>query len=532
MGIVGFPFLGIVRIPDMLFCFLLIPQGFETNMKTACLLLPSVLFGSVFILPVAFAQSLPSLCTPGISSNPLVMENLCADLPPAKVVPAVARSKALQPNPLLTLAAERLSQIILVDPPTIAPGDVMVFEANRRDFILRTELSNGKEIVVGPMNLKEAEDTSVAWRKGHVRLDYPEVLGQKVIRYHVQTLHQTGPPLLFRGVRIYRAGTMMLELEKASPSPEQKSHPQFEPPSHYPPDPVLVASLNHLGLPLREPAPAPAGFIRNTLPSMQPIVQSTTTTPADANHFKWNGKEFDSESGLLNFGARYYSPALGRFMTPDPKIISRQRMFDPQQWNMYSYGRNNPTSFFDPDGKETKTATTGAAYDQLVKALAKAYVRTDFQQKFNQLKSSSMTFNINKADLKSVDKPGEQTLGTAKINPTKDPNGKVDKASSSVDIKLDLDRAQGQLGGTTVPAREEIFHGAQADNNPDMFLSAQSGDKAAHDSLEEDAHNFAKDYYDVSPDKKTGLSPDEAEQQIRKMMPPPATPKPDKKDPQ
>jgi hypothetical protein len=219
-------------------------------------------------------------------------------------------------------------------------------------------------------------------------------------------------------------------------------------------------------------------------------------------------------------------------MTPDPKIISRQRMFDPQQWNMYSYGRNNPTSFFDPDGKETKTATTGAAYDQLVKALAKAYVRTDFQQKFDQLKSSSMTFNINKADLKLVDKLGEQTLGTTKINPTKDPNGKVDKASSSVDINLDLDRAQGQLGGTTVPAREEIFHGSQADNNPDMFLGAQSGDKAAHDSLEEDAHKFANDYYDVSPDKKNGLSPDEAEQQIRKMMPPPETPKPDKKDPQ
>src|SRR6185312_788859 len=36
-----------------------------------------------------------------------------------------------------------------------------------------------------------------------------------------------------------------------------------------------------------------------------------------ANHYKFTGKERDTESGLDYFGARYYSNAFGRFLTPD-----------------------------------------------------------------------------------------------------------------------------------------------------------------------------------------------------------------------
>jgi RHS repeat-associated protein len=50
------------------------------------------------------------------------------------------------------------------------------------------------------------------------------------------------------------------------------------------------------------------------------------------------------------FGARYYSGAQGRFTSPDPIIIMKQKMVDPQQWNMYGYVRNNPLRFTDPTG--------------------------------------------------------------------------------------------------------------------------------------------------------------------------------------
>jgi RHS repeat-associated protein len=71
--------------------------------------------------------------------------------------------------------------------------------------------------------------------------------------------------------------------------------------------------------------------------------------------YKFTGKERDSESGLDNFGARYNSSNLGRFMSPDPKQIGAH-MFDPQTLNRYAYTRNNPLAFIDPDGRDLEKA--------------------------------------------------------------------------------------------------------------------------------------------------------------------------------
>ena len=67
--------------------------------------------------------------------------------------------------------------------------------------------------------------------------------------------------------------------------------------------------------------------------------------------YKFTGKERDSESGLDNFGKRYNASSMGRFMTPDPIMIMKQKLRDPQQWNMYSYAANNPMTFTDPTGQ-------------------------------------------------------------------------------------------------------------------------------------------------------------------------------------
>ena len=71
----------------------------------------------------------------------------------------------------------------------------------------------------------------------------------------------------------------------------------------------------------------------------------------DAVDQKFTGKERDSESGLDYFGARYYGSALGRFTAPDPVGMMKQKMTDPQLWNMYSYVRNSPLEMVDNDGK-------------------------------------------------------------------------------------------------------------------------------------------------------------------------------------
>ena len=63
----------------------------------------------------------------------------------------------------------------------------------------------------------------------------------------------------------------------------------------------------------------------------------------EPNHYLFTGKEKD-ENGLYYFGARYYNPRLGRFVTPDPRTLNPKdmKLENPQSLNSYSYCINNP----------------------------------------------------------------------------------------------------------------------------------------------------------------------------------------------
>jgi RHS repeat-associated protein len=69
---------------------------------------------------------------------------------------------------------------------------------------------------------------------------------------------------------------------------------------------------------------------------------------------RYTGKERDTESGLDNFGARYFASTMGRFMTPDwsetPTAVPYADFKDPQTLNQYGYVRNNPLFRADVDG--------------------------------------------------------------------------------------------------------------------------------------------------------------------------------------
>ncbi|HEY2496655.1 MAG TPA: RHS repeat-associated core domain-containing protein [Candidatus Angelobacter sp.] len=83
-------------------------------------------------------------------------------------------------------------------------------------------------------------------------------------------------------------------------------------------------------------------------------------TNNDSNHYKFTGKERDAETGLDYFEARYYSNALGRFITPDwsavPVPVPYADLTDPQSLNQYSYVRNIPTVRVDADGHDPQDA--------------------------------------------------------------------------------------------------------------------------------------------------------------------------------
>ncbi len=74
----------------------------------------------------------------------------------------------------------------------------------------------------------------------------------------------------------------------------------------------------------------------------------------NSNHYKFTGKERDSESGLDYFGARFYSNAHGRWFSPDwadkPISVPYAEFGDPQSLNLYGYVRNSPMSKADADG--------------------------------------------------------------------------------------------------------------------------------------------------------------------------------------
>lgn len=88
------------------------------------------------------------------------------------------------------------------------------------------------------------------------------------------------------------------------------------------------------------------------------LIETDTYYPFGENHegpensgvkYKFTGQEKDFETavGLYYYGARYYDPVIGRFISPDTIV---QAPGDPQTLNRYSYCRNNPLIYTDPTG--------------------------------------------------------------------------------------------------------------------------------------------------------------------------------------
>jgi RHS repeat-associated protein len=78
-----------------------------------------------------------------------------------------------------------------------------------------------------------------------------------------------------------------------------------------------------------------------------PFGKTQVSTGTDTVSHKFTGKELDASTGLYYYGARYYDPEIGRFITPDTIV---QAPYNPQTLNRYSYCNNNPINYVDPTG--------------------------------------------------------------------------------------------------------------------------------------------------------------------------------------
>lgn len=108
---------------------------------------------------------------------------------------------------------------------------------------------------------------------------------------------------------------------------------------------------------------------------------------ADGLKQKFTGYERDTETGLDFAQARYYSAVQGRFTSADEPFVGQYPQ-DPQSWNLYQYGRNNPLLYVDPTGNDYDI------YDKDGNFLRRVKDEELSQLDGNQIESTSQDGNI------------------------------------------------------------------------------------------------------------------------------------------
>ncbi|MEO0189993.1 MAG: RHS repeat-associated core domain-containing protein, partial [candidate division WOR-3 bacterium] len=137
--------------------------------------------------------------------------------------------------------------------------------------------------------------------------------------------------------------------------------------------------------------------------SFRAFGEQLTSVGSFKNTHRFTGKEYEN-SGVYYFGARYYDPWLGRFLTPDP--LGKFDSQDPRTLNPYIYCLNNPVRFIDPDGELPLIAAYGIGV--AVGVTADIVIKN---QLFNQSGYTWKDFGI--AVAAGISSGGVATLGSA-----------------------------------------------------------------------------------------------------------------------
>jgi RHS repeat-associated protein len=84
------------------------------------------------------------------------------------------------------------------------------------------------------------------------------------------------------------------------------------------------------------------GALANTY-TYESFGKLSASTGTVTNPFRYTGREFDPETGIYEYRARYYDQATGRFLNEDPLGFGGGE-------NFYAYVKNDPTNLVDPLG--------------------------------------------------------------------------------------------------------------------------------------------------------------------------------------
>lgn len=92
------------------------------------------------------------------------------------------------------------------------------------------------------------------------------------------------------------------------------------------------------------------------LPYGQALVDEHVST--EKIPYLFNGKEYDEETGMYYYGARYYNPETAQWLGVDPPLFDEYLdgekgqggVYNSKNLSPYSYAFNNPLKYIDPDG--------------------------------------------------------------------------------------------------------------------------------------------------------------------------------------
>jgi RHS repeat-associated protein len=246
-------------------------------------------------------------------------------------------------------------------------------------------------------------------------------------------------------------------------------------------------------------------------------------TCADATEHHFTGKERDAESGNDYFDARYYSSAMGRFMSPDwsaqVEPVPYAKLDNPQSLNLYSYVLNNPLILEDNDGHEILYAA-GLKNEQEVRDTVQAILANPHTSGnlSGYVGPNSPNLTIQSGDLSGGDSrtvsPDGQTVTTTTVQGNTAPdiqsstitdNNGVSTSETTLTgatITIDNRTSTGDLPGVMV---HESVHAGEAKADPAKFSKdAKSEAGKPHDQRpQEERANAAQKAY--GPDIKKAV---------------------------
>jgi RHS repeat-associated protein len=124
-----------------------------------------------------------------------------------------------------------------------------------------------------------------------------------------------------------------------------------------------------------------------------PFGEQHTVTGDETNHL-FTGKELDNTTDLYYFGARYYDPSIGRFISVDPAH---------QDHSPYSYCANNPL---------TRTDSDGRVWDTIVDIVSVGYSAYEFAKDPSWGNAGLLAADVGGAFVPFIPSPGSVRLAS------------------------------------------------------------------------------------------------------------------------